>query len=209
MNLARTTRETIHGNPGERRVLPANTLVALVPASNLPPDSPIKYWAYPVHGHPWPEETEAWARDAGVGLAEEDAIIACVDDKQQEAVRRFIECWNLSMPYHDIGRALNCGECNALRDLLLAFGEANAAKALMEAHALGDDEGDDPEHFRIRTSLTTEPAADALTEMAAAAKHLQENWEHNLTESMARLNQAVAMAQDVSSRREPGVSRKH
>ena len=52
VQMARTTRETVHGDPGERRVLPANTLVAIIPASNLPPDSPIKYWAHPVEGHP-------------------------------------------------------------------------------------------------------------------------------------------------------------
>ena len=62
LQMARTTRETVHGNPGERRILPANTLVVLIPASNLPPDSAIKSWAHPVEGHPWPAATEAWAR---------------------------------------------------------------------------------------------------------------------------------------------------
>jgi hypothetical protein len=75
MQMARTTRETIHGNPGERRLLPANTLVVLVPASNLPPDSPIKYWAHPVEGHPWPTETKAWAEDVGVGLHADDVAL--------------------------------------------------------------------------------------------------------------------------------------
>ena len=74
MQMARTTRETIHGNPGERRILPANTLVVIIPASNLPPDSPIKYWAYPVNGYPWPPETEKWAEDVGVGLHEDDLV---------------------------------------------------------------------------------------------------------------------------------------
>ena len=58
MQMARTTRETIHGNPGERRILPANTLVVIVSASNLPPDSSIKYWAHPVlspHAIPRPD----------------------------------------------------------------------------------------------------------------------------------------------------------
>ena len=72
VQTARTTRETIHGNPGERRILPANTMVAIYPAANLPPDSLIKFWAYPVEGHPWPADTEAWAEDVGVGLAAED-----------------------------------------------------------------------------------------------------------------------------------------
>ena len=75
MQMARTTRETVHGNPGERRVLPANTLIVVIPASNLPPDSPIKYWAHPVEGHPWPAETEAWAEDVGVGLHADDVAL--------------------------------------------------------------------------------------------------------------------------------------
>jgi hypothetical protein len=50
--MARTTGETVHGNPGERRVLPANTLIVIIPASNLPLDSPIRYWAHPVKSHP-------------------------------------------------------------------------------------------------------------------------------------------------------------
>jgi hypothetical protein len=39
-------------------------------------------------------------------------------------------------------------------------------------------------------------AASVLPELVAAAKHLQQNWEKNLTEPMARLNQAVAKAQN-------------
>ena len=68
VRMGRTTRDTVHGNPGERRILIANILVAIEPASNLPPDSAINYWAHPVRGHPWPAGTEAWAEDVGVGL---------------------------------------------------------------------------------------------------------------------------------------------
>ncbi len=75
MQMARTTRETVHGNPGERRNLPANTLIVIIPATNLPPDSPIKYWALPVENHPWPAETEAWAEDVGVGLSADDVAL--------------------------------------------------------------------------------------------------------------------------------------
>ena len=75
MEMARTTRETVHGNPGERRILPANTLVVVIPASNLLPDSLIKYWAHPVEGYPWPAETEAWAEDVGVGLHGDDVAL--------------------------------------------------------------------------------------------------------------------------------------
>jgi hypothetical protein len=75
MQMARTTRETVHGNPGERRILPAGTLIVIEPASNLPAESKIKYWACPVSGHPWPAETEAWAEDVGVGLAADDVAL--------------------------------------------------------------------------------------------------------------------------------------
>ena len=72
MQMASTNRETVHGNPGERRILPANTLIVIIPAFNLSPDSRIKYWAHPVEDHPWPAETEAWAEDVGVGLQADD-----------------------------------------------------------------------------------------------------------------------------------------
>jgi len=75
MQMARTTCETIHGNPGERRILPVNTLIAIEPASNLPADNPIKWWAHRVKGHPWPKETEEWAEDVGVGLHAEDVAL--------------------------------------------------------------------------------------------------------------------------------------
>ena len=73
---------------------------------------------------------------------------------QKIAVRQFIAGWDLSMPYHDIGAALNCGECYALHEMLVAFGATQAAKALMEAHVEGDDEGDDPAHweFKLRSN---------------------------------------------------------
>jgi len=41
-------------------------------------------------------------------------------------------------------------------------------------------------------------AANVLPELLAAAKNLHDNWEHNLTGPMARLNEATAIAQDVS-----------
>ena len=42
-------------------------------------------------------------------------------------------------------------------------------------------------------------AANVLPELLAAAKNLQNNWEHNLTEPMARLNEAIAIADDVDN----------
>ncbi len=74
MKLARTIKETVHGNPGERRILPANTIILVEPASNLPADSQIKYWVHPVpvEGHDWPKNTQEWAADVGVGLYAND-----------------------------------------------------------------------------------------------------------------------------------------
>ena len=74
---------------------------------------------------------------------------------QKRAIGNFIDTWNLSMPYHDIGSALNCGECNALFALLMAFNAPEAAEALLQAHVAGDDEGDDPKHFRMKAGLKT------------------------------------------------------
>jgi len=42
-------------------------------------------------------------------------------------------------------------------------------------------------------------AANVLPELVAAAKNLQENWEHNLTVQMARLNEAIAMAEEIDT----------
>jgi hypothetical protein len=41
-------------------------------------------------------------------------------------------------------------------------------------------------------------AANVLPELVAAAKHLRENWEQNLTEPMARLNKAIAKAETIN-----------
>lgn len=43
-------------------------------------------------------------------------------------------------------------------------------------------------------------AANTLPELLAAAKNLRENWEHNLTIPMAWLNEAIALAEDVSTK---------
>jgi hypothetical protein len=69
---ATTTRETHHGNPSEKRILPAGMLVELQPAVNLSAGSPIKYWASPLPDHPWAEDIAQWAKSVGVGLYAED-----------------------------------------------------------------------------------------------------------------------------------------
>ena len=70
---------------------------------------------------------------------------------------------------------------------------------------IGTEQGDD----RITTlDGNTQPldhvyllhAANALPELVAAAKNLRENWEHNLTESMGRLSEAIDLAEHVRQR---------
>jgi len=73
---------------------------------------------------------------------------------QEIVVRNFIDVWDLSMPYHDMGAALNCGECNALHEMLIAFGATQAALALMEAHLAGDDEGDAAAQVSFKAHLS-------------------------------------------------------
>ncbi len=75
-----TTRETIHGNPGERRVLPAGKRIRVFPADNLPDDSDIKWWVFPLSGdNSWSADIVAWAEDVGVGLTNED--VKLVEDE--------------------------------------------------------------------------------------------------------------------------------
>jgi hypothetical protein len=96
----RITKESHHGNPGERRVLPVGALAVVVPADNLPPDSPIKFWAKPLitgAAGGWPKETEQWAEDVGVGLAADDfeRIGSKVVDSQPVAVTLTYGDWHV------------------------------------------------------------------------------------------------------------------
>lgn len=70
-----TIKGTTHGNPCEHRILHKGTKVKLVTASNMPDNSPIKYWAHPLSGHLWPKNTMQWSKDVGVGLHEDDVIL--------------------------------------------------------------------------------------------------------------------------------------
>lgn len=79
--IGKTLKETHHGNPGEKRILPAGILVNLEPASNLPDDSPIKYWAKPLEGYEWPKDTADWA-EVGVGLYVDDVTLIFADDNR-------------------------------------------------------------------------------------------------------------------------------
>ena len=51
-----------------------------------------------------------------------------------------------------------------------------------------------PEQAKANLAYITH-AANVLPELVAAAKHLQQNWGKNLTEPMARLNEALAKAE--------------
>ena len=42
--LAVTTRPTVHGEANNKVTIPGNVSVCIVPASNLPVESPIDYW---------------------------------------------------------------------------------------------------------------------------------------------------------------------
>lgn len=69
----RIIRESIWGNPGERRVLPVGALCVVVPADNLP--APLRYWAAPLPdgaASGWTEAAAAWAADVGVLLERSD-----------------------------------------------------------------------------------------------------------------------------------------
>lgn len=70
-----TKTETHHGNPGERRILPAEMRVRLERADNLPPESEIVWWARPLPGYPWNSDTAAWAETVGVGLYADDVDV--------------------------------------------------------------------------------------------------------------------------------------
>ena len=72
MMIAVTTDETIHGNPGERRILPAGTLVHVRPADNLPADVDTKYWVTPVDPDAVTNALMNWADGPGIGLAQDD-----------------------------------------------------------------------------------------------------------------------------------------
>lgn len=52
-----------------------------------------------------------------------------------------------------------------------------------------------------RDAMYATHAANVLPELVAAVKNLQQNWEKNLTEPMARLNKALATAESIDVKR--------
>lgn len=79
MIKARTLKTTYHGNPGERRALPAGLVIEVRSVTNLPGrSSKIKWWAFPLPGLKsfwWPLETIEWANGPGIGLETGDIEI--------------------------------------------------------------------------------------------------------------------------------------
>jgi hypothetical protein len=56
----------------------------------------------------------------------------------------------------DIGPKLGCGECDALFNLLKAYGFTDTAEALLDSHSLEDDDDDYPEHVTRRDKMKQE-----------------------------------------------------
>ena len=56
------------------------------------------------------------------------------------ALEEFAQVWSDPYLYDDIGTALACREADALASVLRELGKPDAADALIEAHAEGDDE---------------------------------------------------------------------
>jgi len=74
MITATTSESTCHGNPGQALILWKGKRVEIRPASNLPEDSPIKWWAHPLPNYPWTPGIARWAEGPGVGLHADDVI---------------------------------------------------------------------------------------------------------------------------------------
>jgi hypothetical protein len=64
----------------------------------------------------------------------------------EAALEDFTQAFGDGYAVSDIGTALTCTEADALAALLRELGKPDAATALIDSHAEGDDEGD--AHFR-------------------------------------------------------------
>jgi hypothetical protein len=70
-----TQAETRHGNPGHAHTVPAGKVIYCIPADNLPPTSPIRWWLVrPVSDTApwWSAGLAAWSACVGVGLHADD-----------------------------------------------------------------------------------------------------------------------------------------
>ena len=74
-HYVRTTKDLQYGNPGECRMLPAGSQAIAETATNLPGDSPIEYWLFPIGE--WPKTTRQWAEGPGCGASWDDLADLC------------------------------------------------------------------------------------------------------------------------------------
>lgn len=96
--LAKTLFDTSHSG----RKLPADSVVILQPATNLPDDSPIKWWAMPAPGHTWSDNLQRWADSVGVGLQADDVWIISDISTQGIALKAAkADDWNRASMYLD------------------------------------------------------------------------------------------------------------
>src|SRR6267154_1912835 len=83
------------------------------------------------------------------------------------------------------------------------FAEMDNDKVIPTVRLFGRRKNDRPKETcigrldSVRDARYATHAANVLPELVAAIRNLQENWEHNLTEPMARLNDALDEAEDV------------
>lgn len=70
--------------------------------------------------------------------------------RRLEATGDFLDIWTTDTLLEDIATSLSCMEVDALANLLIAYDMNEDAEALILAHSLGDDEGD--EHFGLACS---------------------------------------------------------
>lgn len=71
----------------------------------------------------------------------------------KQAVKDFIVLWREPTLLQDLGTKLRCTECEALCNLLSRCGERYSASILLDAHVMGDDAGDMPEHVERKAEI--------------------------------------------------------
>lgn len=69
-----------------------------------------------------------------------------IDHEREAALKEFVEVWSDGMLHNDVGPSLNCGEAEALADVLDALGPLGAGDSLREAHSWGDSDPEDQHH---------------------------------------------------------------
>jgi len=96
---------------------------------------------------------------------------------------------------------------NQITPLPWRFAEMDNDKVVPTIRIFGRRKNDPSKEICLgRLDSTTDAryathAANVLPELLAAAKNLQNNWERNLTEPMARLHEAIEMADSLNVNR--------